>query len=179
VILEIPRRDRTASLDFGENGVEKRVRNPRLPFVVTPPSNAGLVSLRPVSGERCRGENAALLREVLEGVAGKEMLPEVTAGNVLRPSHHDEIRIRPDGVQRVDLNAAETVEHRAGSASASAARSGEPEMRDETSPRVIAGERDGWGHELMNDTRNRRVADARAADGVERRPQGRSMFHTW
>src|SRR5262249_61707043 len=86
-------------------------RHARLALVMAPPPRLHAVALSPVERKRIGGENAALLREVLEGVARKEAAPDVAAADAVRARHDHQVGVRADGVERIELDAAQAIEH--------------------------------------------------------------------
>jgi hypothetical protein len=110
-----------------------------------------------VPGERIRRQDAALFREMLEGVAGKEVAPDVAAPRVLDAGHDHEIGVGADGVERIELDAAQTLEHRPHATRAAAEVAVEAVMRDEQAPRSLSAQSDG-GHALASATSLMRAA---------------------
>jgi hypothetical protein len=51
---------------------------------------------------------------------GKEMAPHIAARNVIDARHDHEIRVRAEDIERIELNAAQPIEHRARAACAAA-----------------------------------------------------------
>src|SRR5262249_34160636 len=72
VIGEIARRDRAVLANLFQHRGDYARRHARLALVMAPPPRLRAVALSPVERKRIGGENAALLREVLEGVAREE-----------------------------------------------------------------------------------------------------------
>jgi len=78
------------------------------------------VTLLAIPGERTRRQNAALFREMFERVFRKEMTPDIATLDVVRARHDDEVGIRADHIERIELDAAQTLEHVADAARAAA-----------------------------------------------------------
>jgi hypothetical protein len=142
VIRQLGSGHRSVLSHFLENRGQHARRNAPFAFAMPPPRRLGDMSLLAVSGERARRKDAALLREVLERVPGKEVSPHVAALYVFGSRHDHEVRIRSDGVERIELDAAEPVENRARAASAASDDPIESEVRDQAPPRLRARERD-------------------------------------
>ena len=68
---------------------------------------------------------------MLERVPRKEMTPHVAARDAFDARHDHEIGIRADDVERIELNAAQPLEHRARAARAAAQWAGEAEVGDQ------------------------------------------------
>jgi hypothetical protein len=48
---------------------------------------------------------------MLEGMPRKEMAPDVAAPHVVDARHHDEVGVRADDVERIELDATQALEH--------------------------------------------------------------------
>jgi streptogramin lyase len=90
--------------------------------------------------ERAGGEEAALLGEVFERAAGEKVAPDVAAPDVVDARQHDEVGVRPDDVERIELDAAQSLEHRPHTARAAPNRAVERVLRHERASRRVAGE---------------------------------------
>ncbi len=74
---------------------------------------------------------------MLECVAGQRMAKHVAARDPVDAREGDEVRVRSHGIERIDLHAAERVEHGAHAGRpALATRPGETQLPDEVGPRL-------------------------------------------
>jgi hypothetical protein len=63
-----------------------------------------------IVGKGARGQDASLLREVLERVPGVERSVDVAALGAARSRDDDEVRVLTDRIQRVELDASKPIE---------------------------------------------------------------------
>ena len=111
VVGEIVGGDRTALADLVEHLLDHARGQPAQPLGVRPPRRLDR-ELRPVPRERVRRQEAALLREVLEGVAGEEVPVDVSLRDPVHARERHEVGVRAERVEGVELDAAEPREER-------------------------------------------------------------------
>ena len=91
-------------------------------------------------GEGARGQQAALLGPVLEGVARVEVTVHVAPGEALHARERHQVRVGADDVERIQLDVAQVAQQGPCSLGAGGVRGrGEPEVADEPGPCLIGG----------------------------------------
>ena len=143
VVGQLARAERASLADLCEHGIDELLLEPLLALAVTPPLGTGCVPAVAVPRERRCGQDAALLREVLERVTGEDVRPELTSPHAVDACHDDEVGIRADDVEGIDLDAAEPFEHRAHPAPARAEARCQAKVRDEKAAGFGGSEGDG------------------------------------
>jgi hypothetical protein len=88
-------------------------------------------------------KETALLGEVLEGAPRKEMAPDVAALDAVDAGQDDEIGVRAEDVERIELDAAQPFERRTHAARATTQRTVEGMVRDERTSCLGAGKGEG------------------------------------
>ena len=112
VVGEVVGGDRSTLADLVEHLLDHAGWQAAQPLGVRPPRRLDR-ELRPVPGERVRRQQAALLREVLEGMAGEEVPVHVALRDAVHARERHEVGVGAERIERVELDAAEPREERA------------------------------------------------------------------